>query len=248
MPEDATQATPPIEEKFKLSKQINRFIIPFSILLGSFILVVSNLYSTQILLLKLDRLERRLPGDPDAVEVVPIEVSKEAPVLGKPNAPVTVIEYADFQCPYCKEFQVKNFPSLKKKYIDTGKVRFIYQHYAFLGDESVYAAEASKCAADQSKFWEYHDKLFENQKAENAGDFTPEKLKSMASGVVPDTQKFTKCVDDRKYQNAVSDEVLNATHFGVDATPTVFINGKKYSGLTPLYKLEQAIEDSLTNK
>lgn len=247
MTEQPTQEITPAKEKIKLSEQINRFIIPFSILVGSFILVVSNFYSTQVLVLKLDRLEQRLPNE-NAVEIVPIVVAKDAPVLGKKDAPVTVIEFADFQCPYCKEFQVKNFPGLKTKYIDTGKVRFIYQHYAFLGDESVYAAEASKCASEQGKFWEYHDKLFENQKAENAGDFTPEKLKTMADGLVPEKEKFTKCMDDRKYQNSVSDEVLNATHFGVDSTPTVFINGKKYSGLTPLYKLEQAIEDSLHSK
>ena len=86
-----------------------------------------------------------------------------APTLGSPSAPVTIIEFSDFQCSFCKRFWVETLPRLKEAYLDTGKARFIYRHFAILGKHSEQAALAAACAQEQGKFWEYHDQLFRNQ-------------------------------------------------------------------------------------
>ena len=96
--------------------------------------------------------------------------------MGDPNAPVKVEEYGDFQCPACRIFHESQEGQLIEKYIKTGLVYFTYTPFSFIGDESVKAAEAAYCAADQGKFWEYHDMLYANQTAENKGDFADSRL------------------------------------------------------------------------
>lgn len=231
------------EKQSKQSKrdQFIKLALPVSIIVSAVMLVVSNYYSTLILTLKLDRIENRLTVG-ESQEIIPVRTDKDSPYLGNSNAKVTVIEYADFQCPFCKEFQVKVFPRIKEKFIDTGKIKFIYQHHPFLGEESFMAAEASECAKDQGKFWEYHDLIFAKQTGENIGDFTTEKLKQYGKDLNLNTETFNKCLDDRKYKDRVNNQVLLGSDYGVNSTPTIFINGKKFEGVTPLYKLEQAIE------
>ena len=97
-------------------------------------------------------------------------------VFGKAEAPITVTEYADFQCPACGQLARQTLPIIEEEYIKTGKVKWVFNHFAFLGDESIRAAEASECASDQGKFWEYANTLFANQAGENQGAFRDEKL------------------------------------------------------------------------
>ena len=91
--------------------------------------------------------------------------------VGSASAPVTVVEYADYHCPYCERFFTDAFPDIKAKYIDTGKVKFYYQDFPFLAPDSTTAAEAAQCANDQGDFWQYHDYLFNHQGGEDSGDF-----------------------------------------------------------------------------
>ncbi len=98
------------------------------------------------------------------------------PVLGNPNAPVTIIEYADFQCPFCKEAFTTVEPNIIKDYVNTGKAKFAFKNYAFLGPESIVAAEGAYCANDQGKFWAYHNFLYQHQGAESSGQFTKTNL------------------------------------------------------------------------
>lgn len=234
-------------DKEKLQQFFAKYTTPIVILLGVFIFSASNFYSTQILYLKLDRIEKRLPEN-NLYEIVPVEVAKDAPVVGDKNAPVTIVEFADFQCPFCKEFHDNIYPRIKQKYIDTGKVKFIYQHYAFLGDESTHAAEASVCAKEQGQFWKFHDLLFQKHTGENVGDFTLDKLKQFGKDLGLDQDKFNSCVDSRKYQNQVAEEILRASDYGVGSTPSLFINGKRIDGAVPMYKFDQLIMDSLEGR
>jgi protein-disulfide isomerase len=165
-------------------------------------------------------------------------VKAEDRVLGDANAKVTVILYEDFQCPWCGKLHSEGEKELREKYIPTGKVEFVYRDFAFLGtfvqpyvaanDESINAAEAARCAADQGKFWEYHDYLFEHQNGENEGNFSINNLKSFAKTVGLDSTSFDQCLDSHKYTAAVSDSKAEGSAAGVNGTPNGFIlkNGK----------------------
>jgi protein-disulfide isomerase len=136
-------------------------------------------------------------------------------------------------------------PKLKSDYIDTGKVRFVYQDFAFLGQDSTTAAEATHCAAEQGKFWEYHDYLLKNQGQENAGWASANKQKIFAKTLGLNTSKFNQCLDSRKYQKKVEDQTNAGKNYGVSGTPTVFINGQKIVGAQPYNVFKQAIDSAL---
>lgn len=174
-----------------------------------------------------------------------IEIPAGLPVLGDNNAKVTIVEFADFQCPFCGDWHKNVFPKIKEKYIDTGKARFVYMDYAFLGEESYQSAQASKCAQDQNKFWEYHDKLYESQSGENEGAFSSENLKKFALDLGLNTSDFNSCMDNNKYLGEVSADLEKASNYDVQSTPTVFINGDKYEGVMPFETYEQIIEEKL---
>lgn len=176
---------------------------------------------------------------------IQVELDNTFPVLGNPDAKVTVIEFADFQCPFCSQWQKSIFPLLKSEYIDTGKVKFAYFDFAFLGPESNQAAEAASCARDQGKFWEYHDKLFASQGGENVGVFSDEKLKLFASELKLNTTQFNKCLSEDTYAGDVDRKLQQASEYGIDSTPTVLINGWKYPGVSPWNQYKQAIEKEL---
>lgn len=171
-----------------------------------------------------------------------------SPVLGDINAKVTIVEFADFQCPYCGKYFKQILIPLKQKYIETGKVRFVYMNFAFLGEESIFAAEAAKCAQNQDKFWQYHDYLYESQQGENRGVFDNENLKKFAKDLKLDTTKFSECLDSRKYQKAVESETQLAKKFGVTVTPATFINDFYISGLQGLSYFENRIDSALSGK
>ncbi|MGH2461125.1 MAG: DsbA family protein [Chloroflexota bacterium] len=163
--------------------------------------------------------------------------------LGSPNAPVTVVEWADFQCPYCRGFALGAGKQLIQNLVPSGRVRFVWRNFAFLGPESVWAAEAAACAADQGKFWEYHDKLFDEQGGENQGGFSKANLERFASELGLDAAAFDHCLTSDQHQAAVEGERDVGTREGVDATPTIFVNGQKYVG-PPTYDRLVAMIDT----
>lgn len=174
-----------------------------------------------------------------------IQVPSNAPRLGDANAKVTIVEFADFQCPYCGKFQQEVYPFIKQEYVDTGKASFVYLDFTFLGEESESAAQAAKCAGEQGKFWEFHDKLLESQKGENQSAFVVSKLKGFARGIVPNTFVFNQCLDSKKYTQAVADETALGRAAGIVATPTVLVNGKLVVGALPYAAFKQEIEAAL---
>lgn len=155
---------------------------------------------------------------------VPTQVNRNT--AGNPNAPVKVVEYADYQCPACQGFEQNYYDTLIKNYVDTGKVYFTYVPFKVIGDESDAAAKAAYCAADQGKYWQMHDTLFANQGAENSGQFTTPRLKAMAQSIGLDMNQFNSCFDGNKYASQVSQDQADALALGLNSTPSFTIDGK----------------------
>ena len=126
-------------------------------------------------------------------------------------------------------------------------MRLGYWHVAFLGEESQWAAEASECAADQDKFWEYHDKLFASQNGENQGAFNKDNLKQFAADLKLDTAAFNECLDSGKYTQAVQEQTGVANQLGVRSTPAFIINGVPVLGAQPFEAFQQVIEEALAS-
>jgi protein-disulfide isomerase len=187
-------------------------------------------------------------GEPVAAGTLPAVGGRDV-ILGDANAPVTVIEYADYQCPFCARFFKETEPLIKQAYVKDGKVRLIYRNFAFLGQESTAAAEATECAKDQNKFWVYHDALYNAEHAdgqENNGNLTRELFIQLAQKSGLNVGDFTSCIDSHKYQSAVAQETQAATAAGVNSTPTTFVNDQKIVGAQPFNQFKAAIDAALT--
>jgi|SRR5581483_9328742 len=145
--------------------------------------------------------------------------------LGSENAPVTIVEFTDFQCPYCQRFHVTAFGPLKKNYIDTGKVRFVSRDLPLdIHPNAMQAAQAGRCAGDQGQFWPMRDRMQSNPEK-----LDMEHLVSFAQEFKMDVAKFRSCVETGKYAGAIKNEVLAARGVGATATPS-FIIGKSGPG------------------
>jgi protein-disulfide isomerase len=169
----------------------------------------------------------------------------DLPTLGDNNAKVLVVEFADYQCPFCEKFFTDSMPQIKKDYIDTGKIKFAFRDSAFLGQESNDSANAARCANDQGKFWDFHDYLYTHQGAENSGAFSKDNLKSFGAAVGLNTSQFNQCIDSGKYATAVTNDTTAGKNLAVDGTPTVFINGTKLVGAQPYAVFKAAIDQEL---
>jgi protein-disulfide isomerase len=174
-----------------------------------------------------------------------VEVSADNdPAKGSNNAPVTIIEFSDFQCPFCARAVIgaqAAMPQVEEKYIKTGKVKLVFRDYPLPFHENAQkAAEASECAYEQNKFWEYHDKLFTNQEKLAVTD-----LKKYAADLGLNAAKFNSCLDSGKMADEVKKDFADGQKAGVDGTPTFFVNGTKIVGAQPFSAFEQIIEAEL---
>lgn len=145
--------------------------------------------------------------------------------MGDPNAPVKIDVYSDFQCPACKSFAEQSEPLIINEYVSTGKVYFTYHPFKVIGPESDAAASAAYCAADQNKFWEYHDILYANWTGEEVGDFSDRRLKAYAEKIGLDTASFNQCYNSGKYKSQVRQDQVAGEQLKVSFTPSVFVNG-----------------------
>jgi len=174
--------------------------------------------------------------------------------IGDPNAPVTIIEYSDFQCPFCGRFARETEPLLIRDYVETGKVRLIYRTFGdWIGPESLRAAEAAYCAGDQGKFWEFHDVLFYNQHGENQGAFSRERIDMMAQMLGLDMDAFGKCLDSHKYRQQAMQDLKDGQAAGVKGTPSFLVIAPDGSqqfieGAQPYPRFQEAIEAALQKK
>ena len=173
--------------------------------------------------------------------VGPVEVSADDdPAIGPEDAPVTIIEFSDFQCPYCARFQTETLPQILSNYGD--RVRFVYRDFPLvsLHANALKAAEASECADDQEAYWKYHDLLFQNQSALDDAS-----LKNYAASLGLDTAAFNQCLDSDKYMSEVQKDEQDGITAGVQGTPAFFINGVLISGAQPYSVFQAAIEAAL---
>jgi protein-disulfide isomerase len=163
----------------------------------------------------------------------------EDPVKGPATAPVTIVEFSDFQCPYCARVN----PTLKQveeKYGD--KLRVVFRDFPLvqIHKDAAKAAEAGECAHEQGKFWEMHDRLFANQ-----SKLQVEALKQTATEIGLDAEKFNQCLDSSKYAAEVQKDVDEGARYGVTGTPAFFINGRLIGGAQPLEAFTDVIDEEL---
>jgi protein-disulfide isomerase len=181
------------------------------------------------------------PSQPQRIEVS----LDDDPVKGSSNAKVIIVEFSDFQCPFCARFATQTLPQIEEKYIKTGKVKLVYRDFPLnFHQYAQKAAEAAECADEQGKFWEYHDILF--QKLSEWATVGESKFKEYAQQLGLDMQKFNQCLDSGKYANEVQKDYNDGLKYGVSGTPTFFINGIKIVGAQPYSVFEQIIEQELS--
>ncbi len=162
--------------------------------------------------------------------------SDDAPVTGDPNAPITIIEFSDFQCPFCGKFVSDSWPQIEQNYIKTGKAKLIFRNYPLpFHPFAKKAAEATQCALEQGKFWEMHDKLFANQTALTITD-----LKKYAGQLGLDTTKFNDCLDSGKYTAVVQKDYQDGANYGIEGTPSFFIGKSSGISIDPAYVKAQS--------
>ncbi|HJV66711.1 MAG TPA: thioredoxin domain-containing protein [Geomonas sp.] len=170
--------------------------------------------------LLLSRQAQPAQAKPEAPERVKVKLGKEHS-LGNSNAPIVMLEYTDYQCPFCNRFFTGTFPELKKQYIDTGKMRFITRDFPLdFHPYSMKAAEAAQCAGEQGKFWPMKDALMTNSAKLNA-----ELISTLADGIGVDMGKFKGCMDSNKFIPVIKDEVEAARGINIGGTPS-FVIGK----------------------
>lgn len=163
--------------------------------------------------------------------------------MGDPNAPILIEEFSDFQCPYCALFFRETEPEIVEKYIKTGQARLTYIPYSFIGPESIAAAEAAYCAADQNKFWDYHFQLFSNQGGENSGAFSDNNLMRFAAEAGLNMPQFRECYNANKYAKEIEDNFNQGRERKVTFTPSFFVNGKgPLNGVEVIPEIEKALQ------
>lgn len=183
------------------------------------------------------------PG-PVAVDVT------NAPMLGSKDAKIALVEFTDYECPFCGRLFTDSFPQIKKDYIDTGKVKYYVRDFPLVSihPNAQKSAEAASCANEQGKFWPYHDKLFTNQQALKIED-----LKKYAADLGLNTTQFNNCLEGAKYADKISNDTKEGSAYGVRGTPATFVgvangntvNGIEISGAVPFDVFKTAIEDAL---
>jgi len=166
------------------------------------------------------------------------------PVKGSSNAKVTIVEFSDFQCPFCARFYSQTLKEIDEQYIKTGKVKLVYRDFPLSFHQYAQkAAEAAECANEQGKFWEYHDLLFERQEEWSNGGI--QKFKEYAQELGLDSAKFNDCLDSGKFAQEVQKDSVDGQAYGVSGTPTFFINGIEVVGAQPFSVFKQIIDNEL---
>ncbi len=150
-------------------------------------------------------------------------IDNTSPILGSDSAPITMIEFGDYQCFYCNQFYHTTEPDIVKNYIDTGKVRMVFKDFVIIGQDSVNAAHAAHCAQEQGKFWQYHDTLYNNWNGENTGWASSANLLSFAKSVGLNATQFGQCMTQSRYISTVQGSLSNAKDLGLTGTPDFFI-------------------------
>lgn len=250
-----------IEETIKEKKGFSDYFLPISILLAGIMVSGSIVYLVG------SRNSGGAPGagnaganlganagvnpPPSAAVGDVMKVGGRDVIMGNAKAPVTFIEYGDYQCPFCGRFFTQSEQQIRDNYVKAGKVRMIFRGFQFLGPESTAAAEAAECAKDQGKFWEYHDALYSTEVAdghENSGNLTRDLFIKLAGNAGFNTGSFSACIDSHKYASQIEKDNADAQAVGVNSTPTIFVNGVKLQGALPYAQFAATIDAALKSK
>jgi protein-disulfide isomerase/LysM repeat protein len=183
---------------------------------------------------------------PLAPTVIPRGVAEgNAPFRGAADAPVVIVEFADFQCPYCGRWYAQTLPRILETY--PNQVKFVYRHFPIFGDDSVRAAMAADCANDQGKFWEMHDRLFTRLENQEQASLSEDTLVSYAQELGLDTRSFGACLSSQKYLNNVISDYQTAQSYGLQGTPGFVIDGVVYPiGAQPFEVFDSIIKAELS--
>lgn len=229
---------------------MDKYLIPIAIIVAG-VLIAGTVWLTQ------DSSTNNVRNvDPDASLAEILEQTKddrvalmsniemeEWPYLGDEDAPIVMVEYSDFACPYCGVFEGEALPLIKEEYIDAGIVRFIYKDFAVVGGDR--AAEAAHCAAEQDSYWDYHDLLFERQDTDRNNWDDAQVHLDYALQLGLDADSLVECFEDRRYRDKVRNSTMEAQGLGASGTPHFFINGFPISGAQSFNVFEMVIEELL---
>ena len=192
-----------------------------------------------------DSSEQKLAGS------VNFNIPPFAKFSGSDSAKINLVEFGDYQCPFCKRFFDQTEPPLTSEYVDTGKTKFYFLDVSIVGDDSLTLGQASWCADEQGKYYEYHDYIYSNQGQENSGWGTPDKVKNLAKGIPGlDIEKFSACLDSKKYESRSQQLTKFASQIGLTGTPTMFVGNPemgytKITGAQPYSSFKQVIDTYL---
>jgi protein-disulfide isomerase len=155
-------------------------------------------------------------------------IENGSPIMGNPNAPITILEWGDYQCTFCYKFHQNTLDIIKEEFVKTGEVKIIFKDFPLNGLDSKLAAEATYCAQDQDKYWEYHDELYKNWGGERTGWITRESLEKFAMTIDLNLKEFNDCLDNHTYKDRVNTHYQFGKELGIDATPSFLVfNGEK---------------------
>jgi protein-disulfide isomerase len=146
-----------------------------------------------------------------------------SPPIGSDLAPITIVEFGDYQCTFCYKFHQSGLDTLTEEYIQSGKARLVFVDFALNGEDSVLAAEAAHCANEQGKFWEYHDELYNNWGGERTGWVNAQSLVDFAHNTELNLERFSECLDSGKYRQQIIDTYDFGQKIGINATPSFLI-------------------------
>lgn len=180
---------------------------------------------------------------PEPANVDMAKLVDDDSVKGDADAPVTIVEFSDYECPFCARFYEQTYKQIKSKYIDTGKVKLVYRDFPLsFHPQAQKAAEAAECAGEQGNYYDMHDKLFEDGVAGGVSSF-----KAYAKEIGLDTAKFDSCLDNGDMASEVQKDFLDGQQAGIQGTPGFFVNGVPISGAQPFSVFEQIIEAELSS-
>jgi len=262
-----TQPESPTASKMpKLRKPNFSFLGKINITYILFILLIIAAYLLGVLVTKVQYLEagsslngnkvanadlEQNAGPTQPTGPVKVDVG-HLPPLGDENAPITLVEFSDFQCPFCEAFFTDLLPQIKKEYIDTGKAKLYFRHFPLtsIHPNAQISAEASECANDQGQFWNYHDKLFTSQTEWTplTGEAITDKLVEYATALGLSADEFRTCLTSNKFADNVNKDIQEGSEAGVDGTPATFINGYLTVGAVPFADFKAAIDARLEDK
>ena len=214
----------------------------FAVMIVSVALYASSYYSQ---LMEMQEKRMNMSG-----QNAPINLTSGSPVLGSASAPITIVEFGDYQCEACYHWYHNTRADIIDNYIETGKVNLVFMDLPFLGRDSITAAQATYCADDQGKYWEYHETLYNFQEAIDNGWASKDRLVSFAFNLDMNMDKFNDCMDSSKYAKRVKANYDESQRFGAEATPTFLIispdgNMKKITSAQPYSVFSQVIEPML---